>query len=103
MSDQHDTEDITFTKDQYDQIRFDVQLDGSFAVLSDEERADLEAEINGLNQDAARAALYNLVLRHPVEFHDLLREQREARHLNHQLRSTFSDLLAIAERNALTF
>ena len=103
MSDQQEAEESTMTKGQYDQIRFDVQLDGSFAVLSDEERADLEAEINGLNLEAAHAALYNLVLRHPVEFHDLLREQREARNLNHQLRSTFSDLLAIAERNALTF
>lgn len=91
------------TKGQYDQIRFDVTLDGAFTSLTDDERAELESQVKALDIEAAKKALNTLVLRHPVEFHALLREQREERNLTHQLRSEFSDILAIAEKNSLTF
>ena len=100
-----DMAEHTLTKSQYDEMQqsFDIALDGSFVALSDEERELLQREVATLNKEALTAALNTLILHHPAEFHGLLREQREARGIGEQLRSEFSDTLAVVDRNPLTF
>src|SRR5690606_37661990 len=102
MNDDKDDPEFAINKAQYDSMQqaFDIALDGSFVSLSDEERAELEAEVAALNQESVNSALSTLILRHPTEFHELLREQRDARGISDQLRSDYSDMIVIAERNA---
>lgn len=102
MNEEKDDPEFAITKQQYDSMQqaFDIALDGSFVTLSDEERKTLEAEVAALNQESVNSALSTLILRHPTEFHELLREQRDARGISQQLRSEFSDMIVIAERNA---
>lgn len=76
------------------QMRFDVTLDGSLQVLSDEERAELEARISVLNQDAVKSAIMLLINRHPVEFENLLYAERESRDIHTKVESRFGKLAA---------
>lgn len=100
-NDKNDPE-YTMTKSEWEemQLKFDITLDGRITSLTDEERADLEAEIGTLNADAIKKAISGLILRHPVEFHALLRHEREKHNITMQVNSEFVKALAIAGKNA---
>lgn len=97
-----DDPEYTQTKREWEelQLRFDITLDGAFTSLTDDERETLTAEVTALNTESIKKALSRLILNHPVEFHDLLRTEREKRGITLQLDSEFIKTLAIAERNA---
>lgn len=97
-----DDPEYTQTKREWEelQLRFDITLDGNFTSLTDEERETLTAEVDGLNKASIKKALSRLIVNHPVEFHDLLRTERERRGITMQIESDFLETLAIAERNA---
>jgi hypothetical protein len=75
--------EYTPTKSEWEdlQMRFDITPDG-LQILTDEERADLEASRLELNLESVKAAISTLIERHPVEFEVLVREERVARNIH---------------------
>jgi len=94
-----DDPEFTMTKGEWEdlQLRFGVTLDGELTASLTPEQ---EAEIANENAEAVRTALSTLILRHPVEFHELLAFERAKRNITMQVSSEFADYLAIAEKNS---
>lgn len=68
--------EYALTKEDWEAMQLSISADNELVAFSDEEMAVLKERIRVLDRDATKAALTELIRRHPVEFTLILNGER---------------------------
>jgi hypothetical protein len=68
--------ETALTKEDWEAMQLSISEDNELVAFSDEEMAVLKERIRELDRDATKAALTELIRRHPVEFTLILNSER---------------------------
>ena len=68
--------EYAMTKEDWEELQLTISTDNELVAFSDEEMTVLKEQIRELDREATKAALTELIRRHPVEFTMVLNAER---------------------------